>query len=123
MSRVIKFRAWSPISEDEWRMGLPFEPFDPVFLSTGGTFPEGSVFMQFTGLLDKDGKEVYEGDIIEFDLQDGNKEYGIVRWSEDGFWTTQDAKHQEELLSDELKSNAYKYKLIGNIYEHKHLLK
>jgi uncharacterized phage protein (TIGR01671 family) len=118
--RVIKFRLWLPsigkltypLTITDWANG-----YEEITVS------ENCVWQQFTGLHDKNGKEIYEGDLIQFDLLDGQIEIGIVRWSEYGFWTTQDAKHHEQLLSDELKSNAYKYSLIGNIYEHKHLLK
>jgi hypothetical protein len=72
-NRVIKFRAFV-----DDKMGLPFHPFDSQFLSTGGTFPDGTIFMQFTGLLDKEGKEIYEGDYF---LLDGVK---LVVIFEDG---------------------------------------
>jgi uncharacterized phage protein (TIGR01671 family) len=115
--REIKFRAWLGN-----RMGVAFNPFDSVFLSQGGTFSDETIFMQYTGLKDKHGKEIYEGDIIEFDLIDGQKEFGVVRFSEDGFWTSQLEGFQEELLSDEINSSAYDWKVAGNIYENPELV-
>ena len=64
--REIKFRAWD---KDEKRMTTTFSvssqgqvTFTPLGEST--RYLTGYILMQFTGLLDKNGKEIYEGDII-----------------------------------------------------------
>ena len=53
--REIKFRAW-----DKDRMVKGFELFED------NSAYRGAIPMQFTGLLDKNGKEIYEGDILQF---------------------------------------------------------
>lgn len=61
--REIKFRAWNPTKN---RMSAPYEPLGNGYLNgTRPTFwPKNMVFMQYTGLRDKNGKEIYEGDIL-----------------------------------------------------------
>ncbi|MBO4516759.1 hypothetical protein J5751_05015 [bacterium] len=77
--------------------------------------------MQSTGLVDKNGKEIYEMDI----LTDGSIKY-LVKFDEERAWfIMQPILREKTLLTDyeELgKRYMHYYEIIGNIYENKELL-
>ena len=71
--------------------------------------------MQSTGLFDKNGKEIFEGDIVSIDTD----EFGllVVKYETGIYWLTEDEQCVEHL------SDYYKYvSVIGNIYEKPELL-
>lgn len=79
---------------------------------------------QSTGLVDKNGVEVFEGDVVQFedcyiesDFLYINK--GIVEWSQGRFTVTnRDSVEMEDLLDGELLDVT----IIGNIYENSALM-
>lgn len=124
MSRAIKFRVW-----DEKR-GQMFAVENLIFTHSGGIWigfhadnpsrnaalfcGEGAVLMQFTGLLDKDGREIYEGDTLT--ASSGFK--GVVTWWQDlpGFLIVAEK-------ATEFSSMVGTWEIIGNIYENPDLLR
>ncbi|HDR3343509.1 TPA: hypothetical protein QCN45_001218 [Bacillus cereus] len=96
------------------------EIFDlPAWEIFPGT-PEQRAFnvMQYTGLKDKNGKEIYEGDILEFS---GNVvALGIVKYNEN-FATFQACNGNSGwLFGNESGTNI---EILGNIYENPELVK
>jgi hypothetical protein len=68
--REIKFRAWIK-SEKRW-YGDDIKWFPLRVLNNEENCADDLEFTQFTGLLDKNGKEIYEGDIVRWREVIGN---------------------------------------------------
>jgi len=74
MTREIKFRAWDKRKKEMFDLELGMVlPVD---------FKKDFKILQFTGLKDKNGKEIYEGDIIFDDVTKNNM---ILGWFRDRF--------------------------------------
>lgn len=83
---------------------------------------EGYVIMQFTGLHDKNGKEIYDGDIVRLN----NATIAIVEyWVNGGQWVihTPDFDMEGGQGLYQAHINQMEHKVIGNIYDNPELLK
>jgi len=80
---------------------------------------------EYTGLHDKNGKEFYEGDKLQFNAEDEDNIWiEIVKWSDEMLcWCLYDDKEDNspiEPLSDQIGAD---FEVIGNIYETPELIK
>lgn len=145
MTREIKFRVWD--KEHKTIYGKP--PYKELFITNldfvdnksgerGVSFGDylypflGSdryELMQFTGLLDKNGKEIYEGDIVELKYYNSTKYYkkAIIKaegitykaYLEDGDKWDNDYSYEDWSDNWELCDHIL---IVGNIYETPELL-
>jgi len=112
--RKIKFRAW----DNKKKIMIIQDNTDRIDKClTYYELNKSVELMQYTGLKDKNGKEIYEGDILQFDAKEwGDNKTNLfqVKWClESGEWDTGGGTNQE--------CKDFK-KIIGNIYENPELL-
>lgn len=127
--REIKYRAWDKINNQLAELsGVVFENGEIISISTEfmdhGDHPElhaapldSVVLMQYTGLKDKNGVEIYEGDIVRI-IDDGETDIG---WG----WNEEVIFHNGAFMAgdDNLLVNInFRCLVIGNIYENSELL-
>ena len=138
MNREIKFRAWNKDFKKMYKIGQitlekgiwDYEPENRDFIGMSIPYQPSMVLMQYTGLHDKNGKEIYEGDIVLYQDWEmayeggGNDSFinkGIVEYCEDNccFNVTE---RQTVDLADVLYKDNEDLEVIGNIYDNPELL-
>jgi len=132
---IPKFRAWHKKEKKMFEVGCIHWRFNPLEISTihrgMGLDSQDQlelkdlILMQSTGLKDKNGREIFEGDIVE---NEAIKDYVIFI---DGVFTLNRAGEDKFAVRQPLASfgsinlhnTLMDIKIIGNIHQHSHLLK
>lgn len=127
--RPIEFRCW-----DSYENKMIYGEFG---LSTGvickletlsnrnGTYRTeigecyNGILLQYTGLKDKEGKKIFEGDILK--AIDVDRDYAVVKYEDSGFVHSWLGKDGTDSFSVPLEEKNYML-IIGNIYENPDLL-
>jgi uncharacterized phage protein (TIGR01671 family) len=141
MNRIIKFRVWEGgirrMASVE-KLEFNGDKVSKIVVHDGFTAPhddeedylESTVLMQFTGLVDKNGVEIYEEDIVipapEKDQYVNFDKSSVIRWHDSGWFIYEDENkptppfHITRLQTPE--HFGVGVEVIGNIYENSELL-
>ena len=136
-NRELKFRVWIT----DWGNSTPYLEYikEGCLRVYFGNWERGgyknAIFQQFTGLKDKNGREIYEGDILkehhyeDWGDEEGFEYVGVVRhrsYSNDagnqfsGFVTYPNLRENKGYAGNPIKVDC---EVIGNIFENPDLLK
>ena len=149
--REIKFRAWDKQGKEMFRVYTMYfiEGKNTMACGKGGCAPvdDDTVLMQYTGLHDRNGKEIYEGDIVKQAVSSNKELHGEYTFKEvvyrSGMWCIEYLRSEKETsiprgymagdINDAREDadkemyftdipNINDLEVVGNIYEHPHLL-
>lgn len=145
MSREIKFRVWDKknkrmlevsslttfpenyIKENKLKDNCQVSCY---FRKKQLLIPTEAILMHFTGLLDKNSKEIYEGDILRSKTLDGKEHFSPVIFSKGSFCMTVVIPHSKNKINSKLGHHSYEdtgkliaHKIVGTVYENPELIK
>ena len=124
---TVRYRAW-----DNWRKKMSV--VDRIYIDTKGVrlyddFGEywrdfrDVELTQSTGLKDKNGKEIFEGDILAFETDDEVINVNVFWDEEHALFMFESKKYNEqESLAELVENNTYPFEIIGNVHENPELL-
>lgn len=126
---IPKYRAWYKVWKEMGRVGeIRFDLdgsvsvvlFKGNFLDVSGP-REKIIFMQSTGLKDKNGKEIFEGDILKVANNDSSW-FEVVKYDHDkAMFISKEVNLKYEVpetpLYDLFSPYLFKVEVIGNIWE------
>ena len=125
---LLQFRAWDSSKKEMFKDTFAITESGQVVVveqesiisSPDYVFVEHLIVMQSTGLKDKNGKEIFEKDIVDYK---GRK--AIVKWH--GSYACFIYEFVDELKNrttewQPLYLSYYKFEIVGNIYENQELL-
>ena len=116
--REIKFRVYyQKVTDDSWVIEGEYTLKD--LTDRGIQFDQERIkWVEWTGLKDRDGEEIYEGDIVRWGESEPNIIWdgtvkGEVYWLDGGFWV---ACKESNHFSGRIDETGH-FEIIGNIYE------
>lgn len=126
---IPKFRAWSRLSSRMYVVnGLYFDRGMVQYANNDNAIRliklENIILMQSTGLKDKNGKEIFEGDVVRMRNPRDRRQIGmfqVVRVANSPMLGLLDKKITTEIFNLYEHMRNY-YEIIGNIYENPELL-
>lgn len=135
MKQEIKFRAWN--KKDKVMVDVAAMNFGPSGLwsliedadDAELQLEDNYELMQYTGLKDKNGREIYEGDILKVTSEDGESYVATVKWFGDEGYPAFDLAgipatwcYESNALATIFQEGVETCEVIGNIFEDKQLL-
>ena len=131
--REIKYRMWNKKEKKMYDVGVLDFDDKKAYMKGYLNYTKSSYLyedielMQFTGLYDKNGKEIYEGDIVSKETFDDTKpnyrdiSYAKVVWIEE--LASYHLVNKDDKILWDLASDKYNIEVASNIYENSDLLK
>ena len=135
-NRVLKFRVWDKTIK-QYRKDDVFMVDINGYLWFTEDYGDGEgqlrvdlakkdifIIQQFTGLLDKKGKEIYEGDIVKIDSRIGVVEYSLyLNLCEYRLFLIEDFNNKGDWCRGTFEfDDSIRMKVIGNIFENPEFL-
>lgn len=123
MVDLLRFRAWDKEFKEMVQVdALVFEEqLIKATYKNGNVVKEdlkNYVLMQSTGLTDKNGKEIFEGDILSIETDKENVKVEVSWDSKHALFVFESKKYNaKQALGELFEDNPYPFKIIGNVWE------